>query len=99
MRTTTFLSCFQKYFIPYRRQISCSELPIPNDKNLDVSKSKAFADANLNGAQRMESVCYRVENIVGKEEKPAFSTFPTMFSNGFFLRVVKIRDYVVKSKV
>ena len=28
---------------------------------------------------------------------PAFSPFPTMFSKGFFLKVVKSRDCVVKS--
>ena len=27
---------------------------------------------------------------------PAFSPFPTMFSNGFFFKVVKSRDCVVK---
>ena len=42
----------------------------------------------------------RVVNIVGKGENaglPAFSPFPTMFSKGFFLHVVKSRDCVVKS--
>ena len=35
-----------------------------------------------------------MENIVGKGKKdlPAFSPFPTMFSKGFFFRVVKSRD-------
>ena len=27
---------------------------------------------------------------------PAFSSFPTMFSEGFLLKVIKSRDYVVK---
>ena len=37
----------------------------------------------------------------GKSRKcwlPAFSPFPTMFSKGFFLRIVKSRDREVKSK-
>ena len=36
----------------------------------------------------------------GKRRKcwlPEFSPFPTMFSKGFFPRVVKSRDYVLKS--
>ena len=40
------------------------------------------------------------ENIVGKGEKswlPACSPFPTMFSKGFFLSVVKSRDCVANS--
>ena len=37
----------------------------------------------------------------GKRRKcwlPAFSPFPTMFSKGFLFRVVKSRDYVVKTQ-
>ena len=40
----------------------------------------------------------RVENIVGKGENagnPAFSPFFTMFSKGYFPRVVKSKDCVV----
>ena len=48
----------------------------------------------------------RVENIVGKGENadhsfkywsPAFSPFPTMFSNAFLSKVIKSQDCVVKS--
>ena len=42
----------------------------------------------------------RVENIVGKGENADyqyFSPFPTMFSKGLFVRVVKSQDCVVKS--
>ena len=54
----------------------------------------------------MENICrqfffIRLENNVGKGENadlPAFSLFPTMFSKGFFLRVVKSWYCVVKSK-
>ena len=41
-----------------------------------------------------------VEDIVGKGEKcwlPAFSPFPTMFSKGFFCRVLNNRDCVGKT--
>ena len=43
----------------------------------------------------MLSLCYRLENIVGKGENAGyqhFSPFPTMFSKGFFLKVFKSRD-------
>ena len=45
------------------------------------------------------SVFDRAENIVGSESRecwlPAFSPFPTMFSKGFFPRVVISQDCVV----
>ena len=44
----------------------------------------------------------RVENIVGKREYAGyqhFFPFPAMFSKGLLLRVVKIRDCVIKSLV
>ena len=43
----------------------------------------------------------RVENIVGQGENagfPAFSAFLTMFSKGFFIRVVKIWKCLGKGK-
>ena len=57
----------------------------PEDKILDWSKLKAFADHNLNHTEVMIYLFDRVENIVEKGEKnwlPAFSPFPTMFSIG-----------------
>ena len=56
---------------------------LSNDKILDWSKLKAFADDKLDMAENLKYVLGRVENIVGKGEKgwlPAFSPFPTMFS-------------------
>ena len=47
----------------------------------------------------MKFILRRAENIVGKGEKcwlPAFSPFPTMFSKGFFLKVVKSQGCVEK---
>ena len=73
---------------------------LPNDKILDCSKLKAFADNNLYIAQMMIYVFDRVENIVEKGKKcwlPAFSPFPTMFSIALFIRVSQSRDCVVKS--
>ena len=73
--------------------------PLPNDKNLDMTKLKAFADDKLNIAETMISLFSSKENS-GKRKKcllPAFSPFPTVFSKVFFFRVVKSQDCVVKS--
>ena len=46
--------------------------------------------------EKLKLVLGRVENIVGRGENAAFSPFPTMFSKGFFLRVVKTQDCVLE---
>ena len=56
---------------------------LPNDKILDWPKLKSLADDNLNVAKMMISLYGRAENIMVKRRKwwlPAFSPFPTMFS-------------------
>ena len=75
--------------------------PLPNDKILDWSKSKAFADNKINVNKQLKFGFGRVENIVKKRRKcwlPAFFPFPTIFSKGLFLKVFKSQDCVVKSK-
>ena len=64
---------------------------LSNDNISDCSKLEAFADDNLNVTKKFEFVVVRVEHIVGKGENAGyqhFLLFPTMFSIGFFLRVV-----------
>ena len=72
---------------------------LPNDKFLDWSKLKAFADDKTNMAEKL--ICLaKGRKHCWKRRKcclPAFSPFPTMFSKAFFFRVVKSRDCVVKS--
>ena len=56
-----------------------------NDKILDETKLKAFADDKTNVAQMMIPVFDRVENIVEKGENAGcqhFLLFSTMFSEG-----------------
>ena len=48
---------------------------MPNDKILDVTKLKAFADDKINIAQMMTSVYDSVENIVGKGENAGYQHF------------------------
>ena len=53
---------------------------------------KAFADNKINVSQKLKFVLGRVEKCCGKRRKcwlPAFSSFPTIFSKGFSLRVVQ----------
>ena len=65
---------------------------LPSDKVLDSYKLKAFADDTLYLAEKLKFVLEKEENIVGK-----FSPFPTMFSKGFYFRVIKSQDCEVKS--
>ena len=67
---------------------------LPNNKVLNLYELTAFADDNLNMYQKLKFALGSVENIVGKEENAGC----TMFSKGFFRRVVKSRDCVIKSK-
>ena len=65
---------------------------LPNDKILDQSKFKAFADDELKAIEMARSVLDKIENIWGKEENAGyqhFLPFSTMFSKGSFFRVVK----------
>ena len=55
---------------------------LPNDKNVDLSKLKAFADYESNVTQKLKFALERVENIVGKVENAGFS-----FSHNIFQRL------------
>ena len=46
---------------------------LPNDKFLDWSKLKAFADDKINVIENLKFVLGWVENIVGKGENAGFS--------------------------
>ena len=59
------------------------------------TKFKAFADNKSNVAKVMISVVDGIEVLWEKEKMLA--PFLTMFSKGFFLRVVKSRDCLGKS--
>ena len=73
---------------------------LPNDKNVDFSKVKAFANNKSNVTQKLKFALGKGRKYCGKRRKcwiPAFSPFPTIFSKGFFLRVVKSWDCVIKN--
>ena len=49
--------------------------PLPDDKLLDVTKLKAFADDKFNVDRMLTSLLDRVENTVGKEENADYQHF------------------------
>ena len=49
--------------------------PIPNDKILDMTKLKAFADDEINVNEKLKVCLERVENIVGKGENAGYQHF------------------------
>ena len=64
---------------------------LPNNKILDWSKFKAFADDKIIIAEMMISPTGGVENIVGKGESAGyqhFLLFQIMFSKAFFFRAI-----------
>ena len=48
---------------------------LPNDKTLDCSKLKAFADDNTYVSKKVKFVLGRVENIMGKGENAGYQHF------------------------
>ena len=61
--------------------------PLPDDKIIDWSKLKAFADDSIKLAKMMIFVLDRIENIVGKGENTGyqhFLLFPQCFQKAFF---------------
>ena len=66
---------------------------LPNDKILDWSKFKAFADDNIDVTQKLKFVLEMVENIVGKGENAGyqhFLLFPQCFLKVPFTRSLKV---------
>ena len=66
---------------------------LPNDKMLDLSKLKAFADDKMNRIKKSRLVSGRVENIVGKGENAGyqhFLLFPQYFQKPSHLGSLKV---------
>ena len=68
---------------------------IRHENILDLSKFKGFADVKIYMNLKLKG-----KKTLWKRRKcwlPAFSAFPTRFSKGFFFKVVKSQECVVKS--
>ena len=75
---------------------------LPNNRILDWSILKVFADNKIILTQKLKFVLGRIENIVGKGENAGyqpFLLFPQCFQKLSFSRGVKNRDSVVKIKL
>ena len=78
-----------------QRSLDCS-LPLyylPDDKIVDWSKLKGFADNKIDVNGILKFGLGRVENIVGKGENAGyqhFLLFPKMFSKAFSFRSFKV---------
>ena len=59
---------------------------LPNNKFIDWSKLKAFADGKLNLADKLKFVLGRAENILGKKKILVTSIFS--FSQNVFKRLL-----------
>ena len=77
---------------------------LTNDKILDWSKLKAFADNKIEVNENLKFALGRVEKIVGKGENAGYQhfllfpkCFPKMFSKVFFPRVVESWDGAVNA--
>ena len=66
---------------------------LPNNKILDLSKLKAFADDKNKVIEKLKFDMGRVENLVGKEENAGyqhFLLFPQCFQKLSFVRSLKV---------
>ena len=66
-----FVSCKTQLFVSGRYYVNS----LPNNKILDCSKLKVFADDKMKLAKMMIFVLDRVENIVGKGENTGYHHF------------------------
>ena len=92
---------FQRRLIKEPQSVKKGLNSLPKTILFDWTKIKAFADDRLNVTKIVIYVLDMGRKHHGKRRKcwlPAFSPFPTMFK-GFFLRVIKIQDCVVKGKL
>ena len=77
------------FTIKHQQQGQVTVNSLPNDRSLDWSKLKAFADDKINVTKKLKFALGLEEKNCKKRRKcwlPAFSPFPTMFSKGFFLQ-------------
>ena len=69
-------------------------IPLSNNKNLDWSKLKAFADDKIDVSEKLKFVLGRVENIVGKGENAGFQhflLFPQCFQKPSISGLLQVR--------
>ena len=78
---------------------SCFLNSLPNDKFLDCSKLKAFADNKIKLTEKMKFVLKMVENILGKGGNAGyqhFLLFPQYFQKALLSRSLKVGIALVR---
>ena len=86
-----------------RRQLIVAKMInlLPNDKILDWSKLNLFADNKINVTKKLKFELLKGRKQCVQRRKcllPALFLLPIMFSKGFFPRVVKSLDCVIRVK-
>ena len=96
-----FVFCICFHFGQGQHFVVCSRVySLPNDKFLDLSKLKAFADDKINVTEKLKFVFGIVENIVRKGENAGyqhFLLFPQCFQKALYTGSLKV--VIVWSKV
>ena len=72
MFVTSIFSILPQCFLSCQKSTFKS---LPNDKIVDWSKLKAFADNKINFTEKLKCVLGQVENIVGKGENAGYQHF------------------------
>ena len=66
---------------------------LPNDKIIDWSKLKAFADDKIHKTEKLKFLFERVENIVGNGENAGYQyvlLFPQCFPKDFYTGLLQV---------
>ena len=74
-------------------------ISLPSANILNWSKWRAYTNDKVNATEKWEICSGKSRKHSGKRRKcwsPAFSSFSTIFSKGFFFNVVESRNYVGK---
>ena len=77
----------------YHQTLFCTVLTLPNDKIVDWSKLKAFADDKINVNEELKFGLGRLEYIVGKGENAGyqhFLLFPQCFQKTSFSELLNV---------
>ena len=97
---TLIYMCFDEHInkiqsnTTFTNPLSSSYNFLPNNKVLDWSKLKAFADNKVNSTEKLKFVFGSVENVVGKGENASFQhflLFPQCFQKASFLWLLTVR--------
>ena len=91
MQGDLHLHSLQRKFMIVKDRVRVDSLP--NNKIIDCSKLRAFADGKIYVTEKLKFVIGRVENIVGKGENAGyqhFLLFPQCFQKASYIGSLKV---------